>query len=35
MVDPRVEQLLNEVEKQSGLPPSAARDFREAVETTP
>ncbi|MCT8357415.1 hypothetical protein NLA05_14295 [Xanthomonas citri pv. anacardii] len=35
MVDPRVEQLLNEVEKQSGLPPSAARDFREAVETSP
>ncbi|MCC8616814.1 XVIPCD domain-containing protein [Xanthomonas vesicatoria] len=35
MVDPRVEQLLDEVEKQSGLPPSAARDFREAVETSP
>ncbi|GAE53222.1 hypothetical protein XPU_4754 [Xanthomonas arboricola pv. pruni str. MAFF 311562] len=35
MVDSRVEQLLNEVEKQSGLPPSAARDFREAVETSP
>lgn len=35
MVDPRVEQLLNEVEKKSGLPPSAARDFREAVETSP
>ncbi|MCC5087135.1 hypothetical protein LLE60_00145 [Xanthomonas campestris] len=35
MVDPRVEQLLSEAEKQSGLPPSAARDFREAVETSP
>ncbi|APO99586.1 hypothetical protein TB9_20760 [Xanthomonas perforans] len=35
MVDPRVEQLLSEVEKQAGLPPSAARDFREAVETSP
>lgn len=35
MVDPRIEQLLNEVEKQSGLRPSAALASREAVETSP
>lgn len=32
MIDPRVEQLLSEVERQAGLPPSADRDFREAVK---
>lgn len=35
MLDPRIERMLQETEKQAALPPWAARDLREAVESSP
>ncbi|WIH04947.1 hypothetical protein KHF85_19790 [Xanthomonas translucens pv. graminis] len=35
MLDPRIERMLQETERQSSLSPGAARDLREAVESSP
>ncbi|MCE4552588.1 hypothetical protein LYZ85_23350, partial [Xanthomonas hortorum pv. vitians] len=35
MLDPRIERMLQETEQQSSLSPGAAKDLREAVESSP
>ncbi|ATS37036.1 MULTISPECIES: XVIPCD domain-containing protein [Xanthomonas] len=35
MLDPRIERMLKETEQQSSLSPGAAKDLREAVESSP
>ncbi|KHL65586.1 XVIPCD domain-containing protein [Xanthomonas euvesicatoria] len=35
MLDPRIERMLQETERQSALPPWAAQNLREAVESSP
>jgi len=35
MLDPRIERMLQETERQSSLSPGAVRDLREAVESSP
>lgn len=35
MLDPRIERMLQETTQQSDLSPGAARDLREAVESSP
>lgn len=35
MLDPRIERMLQETGEQSALSPSAARDLREAVVSSP
>ncbi|WP_340650063.1 XVIPCD domain-containing protein [Pseudoxanthomonas winnipegensis] len=35
MLDPRIERMLQESEQQSSLSPSAVKDLREAVESSP
>lgn len=35
MLDPRIERMLQETEQESSLSPGAAKDLREAVESSP
>ncbi|MEN9150303.1 DUF6696 domain-containing protein [Xanthomonas euvesicatoria] len=35
MLDPRIERMLQETERESSLSPGAAKDLREAVESSP
>ncbi|WIX24456.1 hypothetical protein PUV44_17500 [Xanthomonas arboricola pv. corylina] len=35
MLDPRIERMMKETERESALPPWAAQNLREAVESSP